>query len=127
MEYPETLKYTKDHEWVAVNDGIATCGITDYAQDALGDIVFVELPAVGDKVEKSKGIGVVESVKSVSDVYAPLSGEITDVNGEIESSPESVNKKPYTDGWLFKIKLSDPSEVEKLMDSKTYKTTVGSK
>ncbi len=125
MDYPANLKYTKDHEWVRVEGDTAIVGITDFAQDALGDIVFVELPKVGQDVDAGKGAAVVESVKSVSDVYAPLSGKVSEVNSELEASPETVNKDPYKSGWMFKIKLKNKSDVEKLMDSKAYGQLAG--
>lgn len=121
MDYPEDLKYTKDHEWVKVEGEIATVGITDFAQDALGDVVFVELPKPGDSVEKGKGAAIVESVKSVSDVFAPLSGEIVEVNSELEDSPEKVNESPYEGGWIMKIKVSDDSEAGGLLSASDYK------
>ena len=125
MDYPGELKYTKEHEWVSVEGDTATVGITDYAQDALGDIVFVELPKTGDKVEKSKGAAVVESVKSASDIYAPISGEVIEANGEVEASPELMNKSPYGDGWMFKIKVKNASELDELMDAGEYEKFVG--
>ncbi|MBD3387920.1 MAG: glycine cleavage system protein GcvH [Candidatus Altiarchaeales archaeon] len=125
MEFPDDLKYTKEHEWVKVEGDTATVGITDYAQDALGDVVFVELPKTGDSVEKSKGAGVVESVKSVSDIYAPASGEVAEVNGSLEDSPELVNKSPYGEGWMFKLRLKDAGELDGLMDAGEYSEFVG--
>lgn len=120
MEFPEDLKYSKQHEWVLVEGSVATVGITDYAQDQLGDIVFVELPAVGDKVSKEDAFGVVESVKAVSDVYAPLSGKVLEVNDDLPENPEMVNEDPYGDGWIIKIDLSDPDELEELMSAAEY-------
>ncbi|MFH0861958.1 MAG: glycine cleavage system protein GcvH [Candidatus Altiarchaeota archaeon] len=127
MEYPNELKYTKDHEWIRIEGDVAVVGVTDYAQHALGDIVFVELPKVGADVVKGKGAGVVESVKSVSDVFSPISGKVVDVNKALESSPETVNKSPYRDGWMFKVKVSDKKELETLMDSKDYQKLVDKK
>jgi len=127
MEYPKNLRYTKDHEWVRVDGDIATVGITEYAQDALGDIVFVELPKAGDEVVANKGIAVVESVKSVSDVMAPLSGQVIEVNEGLEDTPETVNQNPYEAGWMFKIKIADPSEAESLLTAESYQELVGSK
>ena len=124
MEYPEELKYTEEHEWVLVEDDVATVGITDFAQDALGDVVFVELPEDGTTIEAGKSFGVVESVKAVSDIYAPVSGEIVEVNEELPDTPELVNTSPYEDGWMVKIKLSDPSELDDLMDADGYKAFV---
>jgi glycine cleavage system H protein len=106
MEFPEELKYTEEHEWVMVEDDVVTVGITDFAQDQLGDVVFVELPAVGTMVELGKPFGVVESVKAVSDVYAPVSGEVVEINEELPDAPETINTSPYDDGWMLKIKLS---------------------
>jgi len=120
MDCPVDLKYTKDHEWIKAEGEEVTVGVTDYAQDALGDVVFVELPKVGDEVEKGKSAGVVESVKSVSDIYAPVSGTVTEVNTELESTPESVNKSPYESGWMFKVKVGDESELEGLMSAEEY-------
>ena len=120
MEFPEDLKYSKEHEWVLVEGGVATVGITDYAQDQLGDIVFVELPGVGDKVSKEDAFGVVESVKAVSDIYAPVSGTVVEVNEDLPESPEVVNEDPYGDGWLIKVKMNDASDLDDLMDSDEY-------
>ena len=124
MEFPEELKYTEEHEWVMVADDVVTVGITDFAQDQLGDVVFVELPAVGTVVEAGKPFGVVESVKAVSDVYAPVSGEVIEINEELPDSPETINTSPYDDGWMIKIKLSDPAELEELMDADAYQEFV---
>ena len=124
MEFPEDLKYTKEHEWVLIEAGTATVGITDYAQDQLGDIVFVELPAVGDKVSKEDAFGVVESVKAVSDIYAPLSGKVLEVNDDLPDNPEMLNEDPYGDGWIIKIELTDPEESEDLMTSAEYEQYV---
>jgi glycine cleavage system H protein len=120
MEFPEELKYTEEHEWVMVEDEVVTIGITDFAQDQLGDVVFVELPAVGTIVEAGKPFGVVESVKAVSDVYAPVSGEVVEINEELPDSPETINTSPYDDGWMIKIKLSAPAELAELLDADAY-------
>jgi len=120
MDFPEELKYTEEHEWVLVEEDVVTIGITDFAQEQLGDVVFVELPEAGDEVEAGKSFGVVESVKAVSDIYAPVSGEIVEVNDELPEEPETINSSPYDDGWLIKIKLSDPSELDDLMDADAY-------
>ncbi len=120
MDFPEELKYTEEHEWVLVEEDIVTIGITDFAQEQLGDVVFVELPEAGDEVEAGKTFGVVESVKAVSDIYAPVSGEVVEVNDELPEEPETINSSPYDDGWLIKIKLSDPSELDELMDADAY-------
>jgi len=124
MEFPEDLKYTKEHEWVLIEGGTATVGITDYAQDQLGDIVFVELPAVGDKVSKEDAFGVVESVKAVSDIYAPLSGKVVEVNDDLPDDPEMLNEDPYGDGWIIRIELTDPDEIEDLMTAAEYEQYV---
>lgn len=124
MEFPEEFKYTEEHEWVLVEDGVATVGITDFAQDALGDVVFVELPEVGTVLEAGKPFGVVESVKAVSDVYAPISGEVLEINEELQDTPELVNTSPYEDGWMLKIKLADTEELADLMDADTYQDFV---
>ncbi|PLX84159.1 MAG: glycine cleavage system protein H [Desulfuromonas sp.] len=120
MEFPEDLKYTEEHEWVLPEDDLVAVGITDYAQDALGDVVFVELPEVGVVLEAGKAFGVVESVKAVSDIYAPLSGEVVEINEELTDTPELINTSPYEDGWMIKIKVTDPGEVEDLMDAEAY-------
>jgi glycine cleavage system H protein len=119
---PAELKYTNDHEWVRVEDGVATVGITNYAQDALGDVVFVDLPEVGAEVSAGDSVGEVESTKSVSDVYSPLSGEVVEVNEDLEDEDNltAVNQDPYGRGWMFKIKLSDPAELDGLMDAEAY-------
>ena len=124
MEFPEDLKYSKEHEWVLVEDNVATVGITDYAQDQLGDIVFVELPAIGDKVSKEDAFGVVESVKAVSDIYAPVSGKVLEVNDDLPDNPEMVNEDPYGDGWMIKIEMNDPEELQDLMTAAEYEEYV---
>jgi len=124
MEIPAGLKYSKEHEWVATEETVATIGITDYAQDQLGEIVYVELPAVGDKISKDDAFGVVESVKAVSDIYAPVSGTVVEVNQELPESPEMINEDPYGDGWLVKVKVSDPSELDNLLDHDEYEELV---
>jgi glycine cleavage system H protein len=124
MEIPQGLKYSKEHEWVATEESVATIGITDHAQDQLGEIVFIELPAVGEKVSKDDPFGVVESVKAVSDIYAPVSGTVIEVNEDLPESPEVVNEDPYGDGWLIKVKMNDPSDLEDLMDSEEYSELV---
>jgi glycine cleavage system H protein len=124
MEFPEDLKYSKEHEWVLVEDNVATVGITDYAQDQLGDIVFVELPAIGDKVSKEDAFGVVESVKAVSDIYAPVSGKVLEVNDDLPDNPEMVNEDPYGDGWLIKIEMNDPEELQDLLTAAEYEEFV---
>ena len=118
---PENLSYTKEHEWVRVEDGTAIIGITDYAQHALTDVVFVELPSVGKKVQQFKQLCVIESVKSVSDVFSPMSGEVVEVNNEVSEKPELVNQDPYGSAWVAKIKVSDEEELNNLMNSHGYK------
>ncbi len=120
MEFPEELKYTEEHEWVLVEDELVTVGITDFAQDQLGDVVFVELPAVGTMVEAGKPFGVVESVKAVSDVYSPVTGEVVEVNEELPDAPETINTSPYGDGWMIKVKPSNEAELDELMDADAY-------
>src|SRR5580698_7185466 len=125
MTYPETYRYTKEHEWVNVQGDTATIGITDHAQHELGDIVYVDLPKVGAHLEKGKTFGSVESVKAVSDVYAPISGEVTEINGLLAESPEKLNEDPHGTAWLVKLKLSAPAEVEGLMSAVEYETYAG--
>jgi len=120
MDTPSQLKYRDTHEWSLVADDVITVGITDFAQDALGDVVFVELPEVGDVVAKGESIAVVESVKTASDIYAPASGEVIEVNSALEDSPEQVNESPYESGWMFKIRLSDASQLNDMLDADTY-------
>ena len=122
---PAELKYSKEHEWLRKEaDGSYTVGITEHAQELLGDMVFVDLPEVGATVSAGDDCAVAESVKAASDIYAPVSGEIVEVNGALESEPELVNSDPYSDGWLFRIKASDESELESLMDADAYKTSI---
>ena len=120
MEVPENLLYTQEHEWIRVDKNNAIVGITQFAQDQLGDIVFVELPEVGTVIEKETPFGVVESVKTVSDLYAPVSGTVKAVNQELESNPEQVNNAPYGSGWIIEIEISDKNELEKLMSPEKY-------
>jgi glycine cleavage system H protein len=117
---PKDLRYTKDHEWVKVEGDVATIGVTDYAANQLGDVVFVDLPAVGKAVDQFATFGVVESVKAVSDLYAPLSGEVTDVNAELGSKPELVNSDPFGDGWMIRVKVGDPDQLTELLDAAGY-------
>ena len=114
------FKFTKEHEWVKVEGDIAVVGITDYAQKELGDVVYVELPEVGNTYEKDEACSNIESVKAVSDIYAPVSGEITEVNEALEDNPEIVNKDPYGEGWLFKLELENPDELKELMNAEAY-------
>ena len=125
MNTPEELKYTEDHEWVKVEGDIATVGITDFAQKELGDIVYVEIETEGEKIEANESFGTVEAVKTVSELFMPLAGEITEVNENLESEPEKVNNDPYGEGWMIKIKLSDPQAVEGLLSAEAYKAHIG--
>jgi glycine cleavage system H protein len=118
--YPEDLRYTREHEWARVEGGRVTVGITDYAQDALGDIVYLDLPAVGTAVTAGERFGEVESTKSVSDIYSPVSGTIVERNDDLDKNPEIINSDPYGRGWLIVVEVSDPSEVEALMDADAY-------
>jgi len=119
--YPDDLKYTKEHEWLAVNGSVGTVGITHYAQSELGDIVYVELPAAGSPVVAGEEFGTVESVKAVSEIFAPVSGEVMEVNATLAASPETINKDPYGDGWLLKIKLADAKDLDSLMTATEYR------
>ncbi len=124
--FPEDLRYTEKHEWLRVGNGdTVRIGITSYAADALGDVVYVSLPQVGEEVEQEDSCAEVESTKSVSDVYAPLSGVITSVNPLLDSAPESINTDPYGDGWMFEIEMSDPEQLDELLDSDEYARLVG--
>lgn len=120
-----TVKYTEDHEWIRVEGATGTVGITDHAQEQLGDVVFVELPEVGSTVARGDATGVVESVKAASEIYAPVSGEIVEVNEALVDAPQTVNSDPVGGGWFFKIRLSDPSELDGLMDEDAYKAHAG--
>ncbi len=124
MQIPEDLHYSKDHEWIRVEDGKVRIGITDYAQDALGDVVFVDLPEVGAAVEAAASISEVESTKSVSDIYAPVSGTIAEVNADLSEAPERLNEDPYGEGWICVIELTDPSQVESLLSAADYRKLV---
>lgn len=125
MNFPENLKYTKDHEWVKVEGDMGTIGITDYAQGELGDVVFVELPAVGKTMKAHEAFGTIEAVKAVSDLFAPVSGSVVDVNSALGDAPETVNKDPYGAGWMVKVRLLDPAEVAGLLDAAGYKALIG--
>ena len=125
MNTPENLKYTKDHEWVSIDGDVATVGITDFAQGELGDIVYVEVETLDETLDKDEVFGTVEAVKTVSDLFLPLSGEIIAFNDSLESEPEVVNSDPYGEGWMIKIKLSDPSEIDGLLDEAAYKEIIG--
>ncbi|MFN5889244.1 MAG: glycine cleavage system protein GcvH [Bacteroidota bacterium] len=125
MNFPDNLKYTKDHEWVLVEGDVATIGVTDFAQHELGDIVFVDISTQGENLNAHAVFGTVEAVKTVSDLYMPVSGEITEVNGDLEGAPESVNSDPYGSGWMVKVKMTNPSEVDGLMSAADYSAMVG--
>ena len=124
MNVPEKLRYSQDHEWVAADGDTVRVGITDYAQDALGDVVFVELPEVGAEVTAGESFGEVESTKSVSDLYAPMSGEVVEVNSDLADSPERLNDDPYGEGWICVIKASDSSQLDALLDAAGYQTLI---
>ncbi len=125
MNIPEDLNYTADHEWVRIVDGNARVGITDYAQDALGDVVFVEVPAVGAAVEIGGSIGEVESTKSVSDIYAPVTGTVVEVNESLDANPGKLNEDPYGEGWMFVISVGDDSQIAGLLDAAGYRELIG--
>lgn len=125
MATPEDLRYTNDHEWLRLEGDTVRIGITDYAQDALGDVVYVELPAIGDTVESGGSIGEVESTKSVSDIYAPVSGTVTMVNDALEATPGKLNEDPYGEGWLCVLNVADTSQLDALMDAAAYQELIG--
>jgi glycine cleavage system H protein len=126
LDYPDDLRYTSDHEWIREgSDGTVRVGITAYAQNALGDVVYVSMPTVGDTVATGDSCGEVESTKSVSDIYAPVSGEITAVNDALDGSPELINSDPYGEGWIYEVRLSDPAELAGLMDAAAYAESIG--
>lgn len=125
MNFPENLKYTKEHEWISVDGNVATVGITDFAQSELGDIVFVEIETKGQNLAKDSTFGTVEAVKTVSDLFMPVSGDIMDVNPALESNPELVNQDPYNGGWMVKIQLSNPAELNDLLDVNAYRALIG--
>lgn len=124
MDIRDNLKYTSDHEWIRLEDDTAYVGITDYAQKELGDIVFIEVETEGETLDRGETFGTVEAVKTVSDMYMPLSGEVAEFNEELEDQPEIVNKDPYGDGWIIKIKISDKSEMDDLLDAEGYKKVI---
>lgn len=124
MDIPDEFGYTAEHEWVAVEDGMARIGITDYAQSELGDIVFVELPEVGDETTQMEPFGTIEAVKAVSDLFAPVSGKVVEVNTLLEDQPELINTDPYGEGWILKIKLKDESEAQKLLSAEEYRKEI---
>lgn len=125
MQFPETLKYTKDHEWIKIEGNTATIGITEFAQRELGDIVFVDIDSKGKSLGENEIFGTVEAVKTVSDLYLPVSGKVTEVNPELESNPEYVNQDPYGKGWMIKMEISNMAEVDALMDAAAYQDMVG--
>jgi len=125
MNFPENLLYTKDHEWVRIEGEIAVVGITEFAQSELGDIVFVEIDTVGETIDSEQVFGSVEAVKTVSDLFMPLSGEITEFNGLLETAPETVNSDPYGDGWMVKVKMSNADDISNLLSAADYKALIG--
>lgn len=125
MDYPDKFHYTKEHEWVSVEGDVGTIGITDHAQQELGDIVFVDLPKTGTSVSMGKTIGSVESVKAVSDIYSPVSGEVVEVNALLADAPEKLNENPHSDAWLVKIRLSAPDEIKNLLSAADYRSYIG--
>ena len=120
MPSPSDRRYTKEHEWVRVQDDLGTVGITDYAQDQLGDVVYVDLPSVGTQLKQLEKLGEIESVKAVSDLYSPVSGELVEVNQGVNDRPELVNQSPYDEGWLVRVRLADPAELDNLLTAKQY-------
>lgn len=125
MEFPGNLKYTQDHEWVSIDGDIATVGITAFAQNELGDIVYVEVETVGDSLDKEATFGTIEAVKTVSDLFLPIAGEVLELNELLDANPEKVNEDPYGDGWIVKVKVSDLAELDGLMDNEAYKASIG--
>lgn len=125
MNVPENLKYTKDHEWVKIEGSIATVGITDFAQGELGDIVYVDIDTQGEDLDQEETFGTIEAVKTVSDLFMPISGKIIEVNAELEDAPEVVNEAPYENGWMVKIEISDDSQLEELLDAAAYSDLIG--
>ena len=124
MELPDNIKYTEDHEWVDISDGVATVGITDFAQSELGDIIFVEFPDKGITVEQKESVGTLEAVKTVADIFSPLSGDILELNEDLESNPELINEDPYKNGWILKIKISNAEEIESLLSNSDYEKLI---
>jgi glycine cleavage system H protein len=125
MNFPENLKYTKEHEWLSIEGDVATIGITEFAQSELGDIVFVEIETEGENLDQNEVFGTIEAVKTVSDLFMPITGEIIAINTQLEDAPESVNESPYENGWMVKIKASDLSQIDDLMDASAYKSLIG--
>ncbi len=124
MNVPQSLKYTKEHEWVREDGGIVTVGITDHAQGELGDIIFVEFPEIGQEIERDEPFGAIEAVKTVADLFAPISGTVTEINEKLDDSPESVNQDPYGDGWMVKVSVSEADELDNLMSSDQYREMI---
>ena len=124
MNVPANLKYTKDHEWIKVDGNVATVGVTDFAQSQLGDIVFIEIETVGETLAKEEVFGTIEAVKTVSDMFMPVAGEVLEVNPKITEQPDVVNKDPYGDGWMIKVKISNPAELNELLTPEQYKGTI---
>lgn len=125
MEFPQELKYTQDHEWVLVDGDVATIGITDHAQNELSDIIYVDITTVGETLEQGAVFGAIEAVKTVSDLFLPVSGEITEFNSELEGTPELLNTDPYRKGWIVKVKISNPEELDALLTADAYKSLIG--
>ncbi|HEV7761832.1 MAG TPA: glycine cleavage system protein GcvH [Acidimicrobiales bacterium] len=124
MDIPDDLRYSTDHEWARAEEGRVRVGITDYAQDALGDVVFVDVPEVGAQVEKGAAVAEVESTKSVSEIYAPMAGTVVDVNSELSDKPERLNEDPYGEGWIFALELDDPAQLDELLDAEGYRALI---
>ena len=125
MDIPKNLKYTNDHEWISVDGEVATVGVTDFAQGELGDIVYVEVETLDEELEKEEVFGTVEAVKTVSDLFMPISGEVIEFNESLETNPEKVNEDPYGEGWMIKVKISNPSEIDELLSAEEYSSSVG--
>jgi glycine cleavage system H protein len=125
MNIPENLKYTEDHEWIKVDGDTAIVGVTEYAQEQLGDVVFVEIETEGENLEKGDTFGTIEAVKTVSDLFMPIAGQVVEVNPKLEETPEIVNQDPYGDGWMVKIKMDDPGQLDGLLSAEAYKETIG--
>ena len=123
-EVPSELKFLSSHEWVMVEDGVATIGVSDHAQELLGDLVYVELPEIGTTVAAGDSVGVIESVKAASDTYAPISGEVIEINDDLEDAPDRINVDPYGDGWMYKLAIEDPEELENLLDAAAYSESI---
>ena len=125
MDIPKNLKYTNDHEWISIDGEVATVGVTDFAQGELGDIVYVEVETLDEELEKEEVFGTVEAVKTVSDLFMPISGEVIEFNESLETNPEKVNEDPYGEGWMIKVKISNPSEIDELLSAEEYSSSVG--